>query len=236
MIERFLRHKGLILSALFGAIMGSGAGAVLILGYVSGRAPAPYNPNVEKGSTTAQSTEDSDQGDISHPQVDGLRREFEASIRRIEKEISLLNLRQNNAAETTPAHRLVNTTIDSSELKEVEANEGSVSVSSAPQTLSEVLNHEDSDDAWRASAEKELHDLIFSYRNQTVHPISVECRSTLCRIEIMAGEKAAFENLIIELSARINWLAYTQSKIISEAKGQTAMEIYLVREGSVYSN
>lgn len=120
-----------------------------------------------------------------------------------------------------------------------EATEGTSGEAGAEETTDETMNQhaselfqaETPDRAWAGAAELSLQSVLREHAPPGTRSLRVECRSTLCRIDLEHESAESRESLIRSVPAKLPWGGPLFSPAPSHAGGRLRSSIYIAREG-----
>lgn len=98
-------------------------------------------------------------------------------------------------------------------------------------TLENKLVSEEQDIAWSTQVESQIVDAINAIESSTASVLTVECRSTLCKLEVTSGDMDSSE-IRAELIPKIGHILPkgTMREVVQQ-DGQKKLEFYMAREG-----
>lgn len=97
--------------------------------------------------------------------------------------------------------------------------------------LFEAFSAEPQDLAWNSKVDRELKEKTISVGANGVKSLSTDCRSSMCRIEVVSGTSDEFDYFIKNFSEKMSWAGPMQITTTLEDSGEIIAEIFVARDG-----
>ena len=87
------------------------------------------------------------------------------------------------------------------------------------------------DSVWSELAHEKVNSLISKESFIDSSVVSIDCRDTLCQLDVSHGDQSAMENFIEEIPAHMAWNNESFIETVEQADGSVVTKIYFSRDG-----